>query len=575
MRAVGPVSPVVRLGVGLILLLAGLGAPGRADAALSFGPLQDVTSSPGNSGNPHFVFDYGGTLHLVWAEDLHIQYARSSDRGQTFTPPIQVAAAGDKPRVAIHGAAVYVVWHEDTGITSFEKEIKFSRSLDGGQTFSAPINLSNTAGLQSQRPRMAVGPSGTIFVVWDEASPSLHVALARSVDGGATFEAPRSIAPVSLTPTCAPGVAEGFCTSYPAVAVDQTNGNVYVTWHDIAPSALQVLFMRSVDGGQTFSAPRNISQATFQAHCASMTVGPSGRILIAFEDGKSSGVLSTNDAVFVQSTDGGLNFSAPINLSNSPSFALSDYPWAAEGPDGTIAVGWEDNSSAPELEAVVAVSTDGGVTFGPPLNLSSTTNGTSTEVVTLFGPDGSLYVVWEDHLTGDSSVPADILLRRALAPLPAAPLVSLVVKRGIDGPAAIAFHPGDVLDVDAVVSNPGAGRSVDAFFGFLLPSALGPSLGCPAGDAVAFLTNNFTGVVISCASSPPQTFAPLVRNVSLSGAMAPLLLKHLVTFSSPADVVTGPYTMFLLFTSVNAFQNGRIDPGDVVTLKTADLTFGP
>jgi List-Bact-rpt repeat protein len=301
-----------------------------------------------------------------------------------------------------------VAWMQDPdgAQTSTQKEIMFSRSLNGGQSFGAPINLSNSPG-NSLEARIAVGPTGTIYVVWDEGSPSRRIALARSLDGGSSFETPRTIAGVATPPGCPPGSVGNCDTVYPSLAVDPANGNVYVVWHDLVGSAPQILFSRSVDGGNVFSAPVNVSNAPIHAHCASITVGPSGKILIAYESRKD---LSDHkhDAMFVQSTTAGTSFSTPLNLSHTPPATFSDYPWAVEAPDGTIAVGWEDNSGGGALDAVVAVSTNGGAGFGPTVNLSNNPGSTSTELVTLFGPDGTLYVIWEDYASGT----AEVLLRR-------------------------------------------------------------------------------------------------------------------------------------------------------------------
>ncbi|HEV8676391.1 MAG TPA: sialidase family protein [Methylomirabilota bacterium] len=400
--------------VGGALLLVGAVA-GRATAQTPDLTV-DVSQTPGNSRQPHMALDAAGTLHVAWADDsngvFQILYKRSIDQGRTFSAAIQLSAgleASLRPRLAVSGGAVYVVWMQDPDHApgSNAKEIMFARSLDGGQSFRLPVNLSNTPG-HSQEARVAVNGAGTVFVVWDEGWPTRHVALRRSTDGGASFEAERTVAPIATPPGCPAGGVGNCDTIYPGIAVDRVQGSVYVVWHDRVGTQPQVLFSRSLDGGATFSTPLNVSNAPIHAHCASITVGFSGRILVAYESRKDL-TDHKHNATFVQSTDGGASFSAPVNLSNSPAWAFSDYPWAVESPSGVIAVGWEDNSAGGELDAVGAVSTDGGATFGAPINLSNNPESTSTEVVTLFGPDSSFYAIWEDYQNGS----AEIFLRRA------------------------------------------------------------------------------------------------------------------------------------------------------------------
>lgn len=408
------VRHLVRSAIVLATVLVGVAVPGLARAQLPFGPTVNVSGTGGDSRQPHMVLDPAGTLHIAWADDTgspgnyRILYKRSFDRGQTFTDAIQLSSGGGaalRPRLAVRGGAVYLVWHEDVSAT---KDIMFSRSLNGGASFESPINISNTPG-QSMEGRIAVGPSGTIFVVWDEASPFRRIALSRSFDGGSSFESPQTVFGVAMPGDCRPGQPTGACTPYPGIAIDPASGRVYLVWHDLVDGNAQVLVSRSLDGGSSFSAPLKISHGVFHSHCAAITVGPSGKILVAYENRKQI-EPHAHDAMFTQSVDGGASFSPPVNLSNGPDFAFSDYPWPVEAPNGMIVVGWEDNRAGGELDAVLATSTDGGRTFSQSQNLLNNDTSPSTEVVTLFGPDGTLYVAWEDYQNGQ----AEVFLRTAV-----------------------------------------------------------------------------------------------------------------------------------------------------------------
>lgn len=160
------------------------------------------------------------------------------------------------------------------------------------------------------------------------------------------------------------------------------------------------------------------------------------------------------------------------------------------------------------------------------------------------------------------------------APMPPGVALSLNAKNGAGAPDT-AFGPGEVMSVDLTVSNAGPGRLVDVFFGVLLPATPGLGSGCPAGDPIVFLADNFARNVSGCASSPPQTFAPLMRRASLPGPLSPLTLPGFFTVAWPAGVAPGPYTMFLLLTEPQGFDDGRVDPDDVVALGMVTVTVGP
>jgi hypothetical protein len=414
------------LRVALILGIAGAGIvaspPAHAQsevpdtsvqaAAVMLTGIINVSRSPGDSRQPYMAIDDAGTLHIVWSDSFRIVYVRSFDRGRTFTRQIRLSGAGGaalRPRVAVRGSAVYVIWTQD--ISFHNKEIMFVRSSNRGQSFTSPRNISNTPG-DSQEGRIAVSPNGTIFVVWDEASPHRNIALIRSFNGGISFERPRALFGVAMS-GCPPDSPTGACTPYPGVAVDPRNGKVYVTWHDRVGAArdFQVLFSRSLDNGAHFFPVLNISNAPVHAHCASVAVGRDGRILVAYEVRKDR-VDHKHDSFFAQSVNGGASCTRPINLAKGPSWAFSDYPYPAQGPDGTIIVGWEDNTAGGGLDAVIAVSTNGGASFSHSQNISNNPGSTSTEAITLFAKDGSFYVIWEDYANGNG----EVFLRRGVVP---------------------------------------------------------------------------------------------------------------------------------------------------------------
>jgi hypothetical protein len=523
----------MRLRVCTLLLLGVLVAWGAGPdpaPAQEVSPPVNVSNSPGTSRQPHLAVADDGALHIAWADDsgaapgvTRIWYSRSFDHGQSFTSPRQIStgvSASLRPRLAVFGPAVFLVWMQDPDAAqeSNTKEVMFARSLDQGETFSPPANLSNTPG-NSQEARVAVGPGGTLFVVWDEESPSRHIALVRSFDGGASFEGRRAVAPVATPPGCAPGAVGNCATIYPGLAVDRVSGSVYVVWHDLLGSQPQVLFSRSLDNGVSFSAPLNVSHASIHAHCASVNVGPSGRVLVAFEARKTL-ALHTHDAMFAQSTDGGATFGTPVNLSHSPEATISDYPWAVEGPDGTIVAGWEDNAAGGRTDAVAAVSRDGGASFSPPVDISNNPDSESTEVVTLFAPDGTFYMVWEDYAAGQG----EVLLFRArggsAGPPPPAPPVQPVVTAPADG---AVLRPGETITL-AWTAVPGAElyglefTGVDRRFGNPNGAAPDPTSGYGgAGGGLLVSGTQLSGVLPPV---PPGSYQ--IRVIGLTAGLGPV-----------------------------------------------------
>jgi subtilisin family serine protease len=123
--------------------------------------------------------------------------------------------------------------------------------------------------------------------------------------------------------------------------------------------------------------------------------------------------------------------------------------------------------------------------------------------------------------------------------------------------------PGDRIQVDISIANAGGALLQDFYFMLLVPPALSATLGCPAGDAVVFLTNAFATFVPRCfGSSPPQTFAPLVGSLSLP-ASSTTRTPNFFSAVWPAGLPAGDYSFAIATSLPMAFGDGKIGPKDI------------
>jgi photosystem II stability/assembly factor-like uncharacterized protein len=139
---------------------------------------------------------------------------------------------------------------------------------------------------------------------------------------------------------------------------------------------------------------------------------------------------------------------------------------------------------------------------------------------------------------------------------------------------SLSVHAGDSLVVNLTASNLGPAGFLDVFFGLLLPAATGPALGCP-GDAVAFMADAFTHVVVSCLSSPPQGFPPLFKGIALTANMPLTAFPGFFVRALPPGLAPGAYTVFLVVTPPGAFLDGTIDSEDLVAVASTGFTLVP
>ncbi len=182
----------------------------------------------------------------------------------------------DKPGIVVDNApeskykgSVYLAWTRFDVYGSADPDchshIYFSRSIDGGKTFSMPFRISAASGdcrdsdntVEGAVP--AVGSKGEVYVVW--AGP-LGLVFRKSLDGGLTFGKDKVI---SLMPGGWDFSVEGLdrANGMPVTGVDLGNdpnkGTLYVNWIDARNGDPDVFVMASRDGGETWSAPVRVN----------------------------------------------------------------------------------------------------------------------------------------------------------------------------------------------------------------------------------------------------------------------------------------------------------------------------
>jgi hypothetical protein len=396
---------------------------------------------------PTMVVDASGNIDVAWIQPTTgVVFRRSSDGGSTFAPAVTVGA-GDPQYLQMRVDAagdIDVLWWVAATIPGLFVDVLFSRSTNGGLTFSTPVDLSPApGGVQSYSPQLVVQSAGGIGVAWsdlltpgvffikstngtsfsspvqfgtiasghdaidvvsvpgtqnqvytfwtDEDGVTCNIFFARSLDSGSTFASARG---VSQDPTA--------CSVNPIPLVD-SNGNINVAWHE---GGSNLLFSRSTDQGSTFAAPTTVVSNEIEVSSQQLAVEPStGAIDIVWSAAQQDLAVE-----FARSTDHGATFSGPLTLSLPPSMNPAVMTGAGDpaiGIDscGGIHVSWEDDSQggfSGDFDIYTSSSAD-GVTFTAPANLSNTPD--QVEDSSLIGVDsaGKTYIIWET--TGTGSLP--------------------------------------------------------------------------------------------------------------------------------------------------------------------------
>ncbi len=170
-----------------------------------------MTGTGGYASRSSLAIDRSGRLHLLVRSRDHIRYtsaaADDAISAQAWTPSRVMNALGMPYYSAIAIAPsgiLHVVYQElspNSQTNSCEgcSDVWYRRSLDGGATWSAPRNLSHSA-YGSIKLHIVIDSNNNIYVTWDEGKDPnsalgepVGIAYAVSRDQGTTWEAPQRL----------------------------------------------------------------------------------------------------------------------------------------------------------------------------------------------------------------------------------------------------------------------------------------------------------------------------------------------------------------------------------------------
>src|SRR6266566_1302469 len=457
----------------LIPLLAA--SPLVVQAQVAFSPPQNVSSNPGTSYYAQIAVDSTGGINIVWLDNTPGYYAvffsRSTDGGATFSTPQNLSndpAGSSAPQIAVDSSGnINVVWQDNP---PGNYQIFFTRSSDGGATFSAPMNISNDP-RGAGSPYMAVDSGGNINVAW-VSSPTVVpyiISFSRSSDGGATFSTP---------------IAVSSRPSYrPQVAVDSA-GNINVAWTEGFNGPVDVVFSRSSDGGATFTAPKVISGLS-EAYLGLRIALDSKGNLYAVWDTQPFGNIYLS-----HSSDGGATFSYTAITNNT----------SGTGPQGQqIAIDSSDNINV-VWNIFFSRSSDGGATFSTPQNLSNDLGNSYASQIAV-DSSGNINVGWTDNTPGN----LDIFFTRSVS------LSALSVS-----PSTVTGGDSSTGTVTLSAPAPSGGAIVSLASSKPSVASVPASVTVPARATSATFTVNTSVFIVSTTVTISGSYNSTTRSASLT-----------------------------------------------------------
>lgn len=323
-----------------------------------------------------------------------LNVVKSTNGGASFGAPVrigtsfgsfEIAVPADASRevlIYISGGAyrtstknnVYAVWNDlsgDSGCTSgsgpgtsatstCKSRIWFTRSTDGGSTWSAPVKINNQSGLNDQIfPWMVVDETnGKIAVsyydtVGDSTRKSTNYYYQSSTDDGATWSTPFKVTTVSTNETTTGADSGNQYGDY--TGMSGINGTFHPIWTDRRSGASEEAWSATILDG-TIPTP----DFTISASPASVSIAQSGN---------GSSTITT-------AVSGGFNNSISLSATGQPSgvtVSFSPNPIAAPGSGSSTMSITVGSTVAVGTYPITITGTGGTTTHTTTVNLTVTT----------------------------------------------------------------------------------------------------------------------------------------------------------------------------------------------------------
>lgn len=340
---------------------------------------------------------------------------------------------------------------------------------------------------------------GNVYVAFDSTIQGVYVtSFSRSIDGGKTFSIP-----IMVPPVCAGLPPPNGCGNLPGVAVD-SNGNVFVS--SLPYNLTSGFFFSSIQvtkltNGGSVVAPSVIVQSgvslipsplpggRFRAFTTPQIAADSRGVYLVWDDYRTG----TADVYLTRSTDAGATWTPPLRV-NDVTMGQQFFPTIA-AIGGNVTMAWYDSrfssgTTMNALDVFFARSTDAGATFSPSYRVTivsfnpnlvlRTDNPNINEVfmgdyISIASSQSAAYPIWADNRNACDTldpifgcVDQDVFTA-ALTPIHDVAVASVTVSRNF-GYANISANP---IKVNVTVSNPGTSTEIFTISAFANSTFIG------------------------------------------------------------------------------------------------------
>jgi hypothetical protein len=327
---------------------------------------------------------WDSSVYVVWQDSVSgrnydIFVKKSNDEGNTFGAPANLSnnpGFSEHPQLAALENNVYAAWADNT---SGNREVLFTRSIDGGTSFENSLNLSNNTSNSHNQEIATFGDN--VYVVWidEDKQKNTSVFFRTSADNGATFG---RIAKIS---------SQADADSFPKVAA--YGDDVYVTWNVVEDKPNSGLyFAKSSDKGSTFGNITKLDDRSGESQVATYN----GTVYVVSGGFDSAGA---NGLLLLKSSDSGKTFSDPVQIDAGGEFVDPLNVEVVASNYNNVYVAGQVSVGDNEEILLLSIASENATNV---INLSK--NEKVSECPSVAMTADHIYVVWEDLTPGNHEV---------------------------------------------------------------------------------------------------------------------------------------------------------------------------
>ncbi len=383
-----------------------------------FGPSIRVNDDPPGtafhstySSGQHSIGCRGDTVYLVWSDERidprAVYFSRSTNAGNTWSANLRLSTSnpdldGATPSLTLDALGNIYICYAQYDWSTFNVDVYFTRSTDGGESFSTPLLVNDTTRAAQDMPSVAVDSSGEkVFVAWQDTrnsgvTPNFDIYMSKSTDGGISF-----LPSIRVDDT---GIVDTSDQQSPSIGCTRSGDTVYVAWQDErnrnGADNFDVYFSRSVDAGMTFEPDVlvNDTVGTNQSTqgSPSLWISKSGNIYIVWRDNR----FGPYQVYFAKSIDGGQSFLGHKRVTDTLDSGGIP-PSICSRTDSLIYVVWKDARTYSQTgdDIYFSFSTDSGDSFRANVMVNDILvmeDAWQWSPTICVNESGEVFVAWED-----------------------------------------------------------------------------------------------------------------------------------------------------------------------------------